>query len=42
MYRYSNGHLEGINNKVMLIKHISFSYKNFTNFRNRILLSFNI
>ena len=40
-YRYSNGHLEGINNKIKLIKRVSFGYKNFSNFRNRILLCFN-
>ncbi|WP_408869205.1 transposase [Brochothrix campestris] len=38
IYRYSNGHLEGINNKIKLIKHVSFGYQNFTNFRNCILL----
>ncbi|EUJ38852.1 ISSha1-like transposase [Brochothrix thermosphacta DSM 20171 = FSL F6-1036] len=40
-YNDSNGHLEGINNKIKMIKRISFGYRNFTNFRNRILLGFN-
>ncbi|ODJ52712.1 hypothetical protein BFR38_11135 [Brochothrix thermosphacta] len=40
-YNDSNGHLEGINNKIKMIKRISFGYHNFTNFRNRILLGFN-
>ncbi|WP_141690999.1 transposase, partial [Brochothrix thermosphacta] len=29
------------NNKIKMIKRISFGYRNFTNFRNRILLGFN-
>ncbi|EUJ33213.1 ISL3 family transposase ISLasa4c [Brochothrix campestris FSL F6-1037] len=40
-YEDSNGHLEGINNKIKVIKRISFGYRNFSNFRNRILLGFN-
>ncbi|WP_198015698.1 transposase, partial [Brochothrix campestris] len=40
-YEDSNGHLGGINNKIKVIKRISFGYRNFSNFRNRILLGFN-
>ncbi|WP_408869113.1 transposase [Brochothrix campestris] len=40
-YKDSNGHLGGINNKIKVIKRISFGYRNFSNFRNRILLGFN-
>lgn len=36
----SNGHLEGINNKIKTIKRVSFGYSNFTNFRSRILACF--
>ena len=28
----SNGPLEGINNKIKVIKHISYGYKSFSNF----------
>ena len=34
----TNGPLEGINNKIKLIKRVSFGYRNFTNLRNRIIL----
>lgn len=34
----TNGPLEGINNKIKLIKKVSFGYRNFTNLRNRIIL----
>ncbi|MBR5557499.1 MAG: transposase, partial [Acinetobacter sp.] len=29
------------NNKIKIIKRVSFGYRNFTNFRNRMLLGFN-
>ena len=34
----TNGPLEGINNKIKLIKRVSFGYRNFDNLRNRIIL----
>lgn len=32
-----NGYIEGINNKIKVIKRISYGYTNFTHFRNRIM-----
>ena len=34
----TNGPIEGINNKIKLIKRVSYGYRNFWNFRNRILI----
>lgn len=43
LYPYSNGVVEGINNKIKLIKRIAYGYRNFLNFRIKILLlSFNL
>ena len=39
IYAYSNGSLEGINNKIKVIKRIAFGFRSLTSFRNRILLS---
>ena len=36
---YSNGFTEGTNNKIKVIKRNAYGYRNFENFRNRILLS---
>ena len=36
---YSNGFTEGSNNKIKVIKRNAYGYRNFDNFRNRILLS---
>ena len=41
IYAFSNGPLEGINNKIKVIKRIAFGFRSFTSFRNRILLSCN-
>ena len=35
----TNGPLEGINNKIKLIKRVSFGYRNYDNLRNRIINS---
>ena len=35
---YSNGPTEGFNNKIKVLKRISFGFRNFTNFKARILL----
>ena len=35
---YSNGPTEGINNKIKVLKRIGFGFRNFTNFKARILL----
>ena len=36
-YGYTNGPTEGFNNKIKVLKRISFGLKNFYRFRNRIL-----
>ena len=38
---YSNGFTEGCNNEIKAIKRIAFGYRNFHNFRRRILLTLN-
>ena len=37
-YEYSNGPLEGFNNKIKLLKRVSYGYSSFSNFRLRILI----
>ena len=37
---YSNGIVEGINNKIKLIKRRAFGYVNFDNFRRRVIIEF--
>ena len=37
-HEFSNGKLEGTNNLIKVIKRIAFGYRNFDNFRSRILL----
>ena len=39
-YQYSNGPIEGINNKIKVIKRTAYGFRNFGNFRLRILISF--
>lgn len=39
-FSYSNGPLEGSINKIKLIKRIAYGYRNFQNYKYRILLSF--
>ena len=41
-YTLSNGPIEGINNKIKLIKRSGYGYRNFGNLRNRVLISFNL
>ena len=38
----SNGPLEGVNNKIKVIKRISYGYRSFCNFRGKILLVFRL
>ena len=38
---YSNGPMEGYNNKIKTLKRVAFGFKNFTNFKARILLMSN-
>ena len=40
-YGYTNGPTEGFNNKIKVLKRISFGVRNFDRFRNRILHCFN-
>ena len=35
--RLHNGYIEGINNKIKVIKRVSYGYTNFFHFRNRIM-----
>lgn len=35
---YSNGPMEGYNNKIKILKRITFGFRNFDNFKARILL----
>ena len=37
-YKYSNGPLEGFNNKIKLLKRVFCGYSSFSNFRLRILI----
>ena len=39
--RLHNGYLEGINNKIKVIKRIAYGYSNFSHFRNRIMYMIN-
>ncbi len=39
---YTNGLIEGINNKIKVIKRVSYGYANFHRFKRRILICFNI
>lgn len=41
-YDYNNGVLEGINNKIKVIKRIAFGFRCFYHFKNRILITQNI
>ena len=41
-YGYTNGLIEGFNNKIKVIKRIAFGYRSFFNFRNRILIMCNL
>ena len=36
---YTNGYTEGTNNKIKVIKRNAYGFRNFKNFRNRILLA---
>ncbi len=36
-YKYTNGFTEGFNNKIKVLKRVSYGFRNFNRFRNRIL-----
>ena len=38
----SNGPIEAINNNIKVLKRIAYGYRNFYNFRNRILIKFKL
>lgn len=38
-YKYSNGFTEGVNNTIKVIKRIGYGYRNFENFRKRIMMN---
>lgn len=40
IYPYNNGRIEGINNKIKVLNRVSYGFRNFTNYKNRILLHF--
>ena len=40
IYPYSNGRIEGINNKIKVLNRVAYGYRNFINFKNRILIHF--
>ncbi|MDB8550927.1 transposase, partial [Turicibacter sanguinis] len=39
---YTNGPIEGINNKIKVIKRIAFGYRSFYHFKSRILMIQNL
>lgn len=41
-YPYSNGKIEGINNKIKVLSRVAYGYRNFSNYKSRILLHFNM
>ena len=41
-YIYSNGIVEGMNTKIKLLKRIGYGYRNFENFRLRLMILFNL
>ena len=41
-YNFTNGVIEGINNKIKTLKRIAFGYRSFLNFKNRILIMCNL
>lgn len=47
-YKYNNGRIEGINNKIKVLSRVAYGYRNFSNFRNfsnyknQIILHFNM
>ena len=41
-YGYTNGVVEGFNNKIKALKRVAFGYRSFFNFRNRILIMCNL
>jgi len=42
MYQYNNGRIEGINNKIKVLNRVAYGYRNFHNFKKRIILHFKL
>lgn len=42
IYPYNNGRIEGINNKIKVLNRVAYGYRNFHNFKNRIMLHFKL
>src|SRR5690625_1261147 len=42
LYPYNNGRIEGINNKIKVLNRVAYGYRNFSNFKNRIMLHFKL
>ena len=41
-YSYNNGRIEGINNKIKVLNRVAYGYRNFKNYKDRIILHFNL
>lgn len=41
-YPYNNGRIEGINNKIKVLNRVAYGYRNFSYFKNRIMLHFKL
>jgi len=39
-YTYNNGRIEGVNNKIKVLNRVSYGFRNFKNYKNRMLLHF--
>lgn len=42
IYPYNNGRIEGINNKIKVLNRVAYGYRNFMNFKKRILIHFKL
>src|SRR5690625_280409 len=42
IYPFNNGRIEGINNKIKILNRIAYGYRNFNNYKNRIILHFKL
>ncbi|MHA6258796.1 ISL3 family transposase [Sporosarcina sp. CAU 1771] len=42
IYPYNNGRIEGINNKIKVLNRVAYGYRNFQNYKKRIILHFKL
>jgi len=42
IYPYTNGRIQGINNKIKVLNRFAYGYRNFTNYKKRILIHFKL